>query len=70
MGKPTLALPLFGQALLNSPCLERDALKTKALFPRFQKGERGSFFCFSRQILQIFIGNCEPHRSKTGFVGD
>jgi hypothetical protein len=64
IGNQGMALALFGQATLNPPRQERDTLKTKALFHIFEC----SFFCFSRQILQMFMGNCEPHRSKTGFV--
>jgi hypothetical protein len=33
----------------------------------FATAPRGSLFCFSSQILQMFTGNCEPHTSETWF---
>jgi hypothetical protein len=38
--------------------------QNKGLGELFLKGEEAAFFAFSRQILQMFTGNCEPHRSK------
>jgi hypothetical protein len=68
MGDPGLALPLFGQAGLTPYPPSARAAQNKGLVIGFQLRKATSFFGFSRQILQIFIGNCEPHRSKTGFV--
>jgi hypothetical protein len=68
MNDKALALPLFGQAGLPPIPPSARPTQNKGLVIGFQPRKATSFFCFSRQILQIFMGNCEPHRSKTGFV--
>jgi hypothetical protein len=63
-----LALSLLEHAGLIHILPSARPTQNKGLVIGFQPRKATSFFCFSRQILQIFMGNCEPHRSKTGFV--
>jgi hypothetical protein len=65
-GCPTPALPLLGQAALRPTPPNGRPTQNKGLVIGFQSRKVTSFFCFSRQILQIFTGNCEPQQEQNG----